>query len=128
MSDAHRETRMSERHAKACEAGALALDRIKPETGAARLLRELAGRLKAPKRETAKQPQSYFATQKEEITRKALGAVADAQARFEAGELTGRDLWVAVDAIHDTVSGLIDPDMTLLIYRARQELKEHATR
>lgn len=119
---------MSERHAKACEAGALALDRIKPATGAAKLLRELAGRLNAPKREPAKQPQSYFATQKEEITRKALGAVADAQMKFEAGTITGRDLWVAVDAIYDTISGLIDPDMAALIYQARQELKEHAPR
>ncbi|AMB48340.1 hypothetical protein [Methylobacterium sp. AMS5] len=117
---------MSERHAIACEAGAKALDRLRPDNPASGLLRELATKLRSPKREPAKPLKSEWATMKDEITRKALGTLADAQLRFSDGQITGRELWCIVDGIYDTVSGLVDWDIAQLIYRARQELKEHA--
>lgn len=63
---------------------------------------------------------------REEITRKALQAIQEANAKRTAGTITDRELWLVIDALFDTTHGLIDADMSALIYRSRQELKEHA--
>jgi hypothetical protein len=94
---------------------------------AAELLRSLALKFEqAPKPESPKARMGEWATMKEEVTRKALQAVQEANAKREAGIITDRELWLVIDALFDTTQGLIDPDMSALIYRARQELKEHA--
>lgn len=113
------------RYAKACLAGATALTRLKPGNAGSALLQELATKFETPVR-AAKPRESDFATQKEEITRKALGTLADAQLRHQDGQISARDLWLVADTIYDTVSGLVDWDIAQLIYSARQELKEHA--
>ncbi|MBP2498375.1 hypothetical protein ABID82_005061 [Methylobacterium sp. PvP062] len=123
---------MSERHEFhiACRAGAAALNKHRPGTSAAARLMVLAGRLieppKAPKRESPNASKSEWPTMREELTRKALQAVQDANAARDAGRMTDRDLWFVIDALFDVTHGLIAEDMSALLYRARQELKEHA--
>jgi hypothetical protein len=69
---------------------------------------------------------SEWASMKDEITRKGLQAIQEANAKRDAGTITDRELWLVIDALFDTTQGLVDPDISALIYRARQELKEHA--
>jgi len=90
----------------------------------------LAGRLleppKAPKRESEHAPKGEWPTMREELTRKALQAIQDANAKRDAGQINDRELWLVIDALFDVTHGLIGEDMSGLIYRARQELREHA--
>lgn len=116
-----------ENYAKAARAGAIALAALPRGAGAAELLRSVASKFEqAPKLESPKASMGEWASMREEITRKALQAIQDSSARRDAGQITDRDLWFAIDALFDVTHGLIDPDMSALIYRARQELKEHA--
>lgn len=116
-----------ENYAKAARAGAIALSGLPRGATAAELLRSLALKFEqAPKPESPKASMGEWATMREEITRKALQAIQDANAARDSGRMTDRDLWFVVDALFDVTHGLIDPDMSALIYRARQELKEHA--
>lgn len=112
---------------RAAQAGALALDKLRPGHSGVSILRGLAARFaQAPNRERPKAPMTEWASMKDEITRKALQAIQEANAKRDAGTITDRELWLVIDALFDTTQGLVDPDMSALIYRARQELKEHA--
>lgn len=116
-----------ENYAKAARAGALALAGMTRGAKAAELLRSLALKFEQEhKRESAQAGMGEWATMREEITRKALQAIQEANAKRTAGTITDRELWLVIDALFDTTHGLIDADMSALIYRARQELKEHA--
>lgn len=116
-----------ENYAKAARAGAIALAGMPRGVKAAELLRSLALKFEqAPKLESPKASMGEWATMREEITRKALQAIQNANAARDAGRMTDRDLWFVVDALFDVTHGLIDQDMSALIYRARQELREHA--
>lgn len=91
------------------------------------LLKELAAKFSnSPKAESAKQPKGEWASMKSEITRKALTVLSEAQFKQMDGRINGRELWCIADTLYDTTSGLVDPDISALLYRARQELKEHA--
>lgn len=115
------------RYAVAAKAGAAALQKYRPGHQAVALLQELAEKFaQEPKRESPKAPKSEWATMKAEITRKALTALHDATARQELGHISEGELWCVADALYDTTSGLVDPEISALIYAARQEMKEHA--
>ena len=113
-------------YAKAARAGAVALDRLRPGHQGVELLRSIALRFEQPIPESAKAPKSEWATMQDEITRKALQVVQEAMTKQEAGTITERELWCIVDALFDTTHGLIPKDTSDVLYRARQELKEHA--
>ena len=114
-------------YAKAARAGAHALSSMPRGAKAAELLRSLALKFEqSPKAESPKASMGEWATMREEITRKVLQTVQDANAARDAGRMTDRDLWFVIDALFDVTHGLIAEDMSGLLYRARQELKEHA--
>lgn len=115
-----------ERYSKACRAGAAAIEVMRKGSPAAVLLRQLGERMASPPRPVATPQESDFAKQKDEIARKALETLQDAQAKLDQGVYTERDLWVVANTLYDNVSGMVDWDIANLILAARQELQEHS--
>lgn len=59
-----------------------------------------------------------------ELSRKALTVISDsAHKHLVDGELSARELRLIVDAVYDTVSGLIDWDAANVIYAVRKDLE-----
>lgn len=58
-------------------------------------------------------------TPAEELARKAIGALSDLVHASNEGRITDNELHTAVNAIYDTVSGLIDRETLDVIYAAR---------
>ncbi|MCP1539980.1 hypothetical protein [Methylorubrum extorquens] len=123
-----------ERYAQAAQAGALAVNKLRPGHPAVALLKQLGEKFRQPAKAPSslganppkREPQSEWATMKEEIARKAMQAVQDAVHKHACHIITERELWLVIDALFDTTHGLVDPDTSAILYGARQELKEHA--
>ena len=58
----------------------------------------------------------------EELGRKAIENLNGYMTKFEAGEISQRELWLVSDAIYDTITGLASWEDAKIIYAIRQSL------
>ncbi|SER27930.1 hypothetical protein SAMN05216548_11477 [Faunimonas pinastri] len=57
-----------------------------------------------------------------ELSRKVVEALAERVHQHEQGKITDRELYLVVNSLFDTVSGLVPWDLTDTIYNVRKEL------
>lgn len=59
----------------------------------------------------------------EELGRKSLEVLEKWTKKFEAGEISRREVFILVDGLYDTTSGLIPRDVSDLIANVHKEIK-----